>query len=245
MDAIPQAAMNLNKSHHEMNQVISGGIDCQKLKPFVPADTEFLEQAVLNRFVGKKQKRETSERKRNVRFSNARLENKSQTPSASYATTFKKEDVWWSNEEINKFQLQTRMELRMLTQESRRLPEYFQHYEMMFQLCVNTPSIDVLLASPRNTILQESARLKTPFNGSLRGLEHRLIPSLGCYRKFHIKNLLSAQKSLSFCYDETLLKANSLKTSRCSQLMARLVGHSDAQEVLSLLLLEDQLKQGS
>jgi hypothetical protein len=204
----------------------------QKLKP----KPHSLQEVGLPRFAGRKRKRELAT-KRSVHFS----DNVSESKPIKDSQIGDSKDLWWSPSEIQQFQVQARMELRMLMKQRPRFPEYFENFETMFQDCIRHSSIEEVMRAPSSSRTLESC-MKAPFNGTLRGLENRLVPSLSRYRKFHTRSLLIAQKNLILYGEEhrreSILSAHSLNTSRASQSLARIMGHADSKQVLRMLQRE-------
>jgi hypothetical protein len=216
---------------HRLARIHGSEFTCvdQKLKP----TPHSFQEVGLHRFAGRKRKREVAT-KRSVHFS----DNVSESKPIKESQIGDSKDLWWSPSEIQQFQLQARMELRMLMKQRLHFPEYFENFETMFQDCIRYSSIEEVMRAPSSSRTLKSC-MKTPFNGTLRGLENRLIPSLSRHRKFHTRSLLIAQKNLILYGEEhrreSILSAHSLNTSRASQSLARIVGYADSKQVLRML----------
>lgn len=177
----------------------------------------------------RKRKRDCSKRK--VHFAN-KVRKIRLGPSMTH-----NKNQWWSYQDCRRSYESAKQEVKMLVKTRKAPFRYLMGMESVFFECIRQRSLPGVYCMPCS-IQTIDASTDTPCNGTLRGLEPSIIPSLSQYRRFHIQSLLKLQRSVarySANCREDILKARSQHTSRANKIFARIMGHADSKQVLSML----------
>ncbi|KAL3912035.1 MAG: hypothetical protein SGILL_007044 [Bacillariaceae sp.] len=133
--------------------------------------------------------------------------------------------MWWSQEEISNFSRTARSKAHAFL---RKNEAFTRTFHSVFQDCSKEMSSRRLLQSENVQDLLGSAT-------ALRGLESRMISIIRQYRKFHITSVLEAAEQQDV---QELLRARSLRTSRPSRALARILARQDSMATAHMIQKE-------
>ncbi len=135
-----------------------------------------------------------------------------------------KADLWWSKED-REFTIQ---ECVVAIKEFRADEDHSEHMKIfsnIYETCLEAPS------HASSDYLMEQATVSMPTQ--IRGLEWGIAPKLKARRKAHIRDVLDVQNRIQNQRDrEKFVSSRSLKSSRPSRIIARMIGEGDAAAVL-------------
>jgi hypothetical protein len=136
-----------------------------------------------------------------------------------------KEDLWWSKEDRQR----NMAECKDVIEKFRiHHPQYVLHFSKLYRTSMEAPSLassDVL----------EKATVSLPLQ--IRGLEWGFAPRLKARRKQHVKEVLLACDIPDPSLRERFVSSRSIRSSRPSRIMARMIGEGDANSCSTSVLV--------
>jgi hypothetical protein len=133
--------------------------------------------------------------------------------------------MWWTPTDIQTFHRTARAKAKAFLRRSQRFKDAFQ---AVFQEC----SKDI---STRDLLETESVQYLLSSATTLRGLESRTISIIREYRNFHIQSVLGVAKNQTV---NTSLRSRSLRTSKPSRILARVLAKQDAIAIAHMIQKE-------
>ena len=153
----------------------------------------------------------------------------------------RREEIWWSQYEIYQFHKQAKVQIKQRVL-GNCLPQYLRDLTSLFQDCLSSRvSVEEIIEKPSSMRILDCSNIEA--RTSLRGLENRTLMFLIKFRKYHVKSVLNAQNhnGINNCSTrEAVLSARSIRTSRISRIMARMMGHADSMEVFKMIEEEEE-----
>ncbi|KAG7338452.1 hypothetical protein IV203_010113 [Nitzschia inconspicua] len=122
--------------------------------------------------------------------------------------------MWWTPADIKMFQRAARAKAQSFL---RRYETFKQNFQAVFQECSKQMTIRELLET-------ESVQRLLVSSTTLRGLESRTIGIIREYRNFHIQNVLDVASHQNV---DAILRSSSLRTSKPSRNLARILAKQD------------------
>jgi hypothetical protein len=138
--------------------------------------------------------------------------------------------MWWTSNDISNFNKTARSLAKSFLKQH---PTFTQTFKQVFQDC-SSPTKDKDLSSFWDS---ESIQSLISAPTDIRGLECRVISMIRKYRKVHIQNVLDVQPNEKIIHD-SLLRARSLRTSRPSRALARVLARQDSNAIASMIRKE-------
>ncbi|KAL3916965.1 MAG: hypothetical protein SGILL_004933 [Bacillariaceae sp.] len=133
--------------------------------------------------------------------------------------------MWWTQEEIQSFSRTARSKAHAFL---RKNESFTRTFHSVFQDCSKE-------ASSRRLLQTQSVQELLSSANALRGLESRTISVIRQYRNFHITSVLEAAEKQDVA---ELLRARSLRTSKPSRALARILARQDSMAIAHMIRKE-------